>query len=142
MGEERKWTKDESEQLTRIEGLLKDALDRMDNARSLLRKQGNWGMLDTTRERAVLAELDRPRYRDDLPVMASNEYVTYCALAGGLPLERYNIRVLIPVDVEKRLEKAAWDEHLRGDSAYGVAAYLDILGQLRDRWVDTGEVPE
>ena len=34
----------------------RDAAERMDRAREILRERGNWGMLDTTRQLSVIAK--------------------------------------------------------------------------------------
>ena len=76
----------------------------------------------------LLVDLDRPRYRDDLPVMYD------CLTAGRVTFARAigpndtNIRPLIPVDVVKRL--------------LGVYSMVTVIEGAIDDWVETGEMPE
>jgi len=102
----------------------------------------------------LLTALDRPRYRDDLPVMYDGGDGFHAPGAGvtfgdSIPSWATNIRVLMPVDVEERIRKEAahrvgvWLAEQMGNLPHPVDAvkrYAKASHELRDRWVDTGEV--
>jgi len=60
--------------------------------------------------------------------------------ARGLRSGDRNIRVLIPVDVQERIEDIAADAAEKLSS--GVDEQTAEIRRLRNRWVDTGRVPE